>query len=183
MLGTGPFQTVLHTPDRAVLERNPRSWKEPPRLDRIEFRATLSAAAISEGLRSGQLDLARDLQPQDLEAVLREPRFRAGLVETPKKNTYFALFRSGSPAGSNAALRRALASAARTQDFVWGALGRFALPATGLLPPGILGHDPGRRQPHLPREKAIEMIRSAGLPCPCGSKPRCTRSCRTSTPP
>ncbi|HYT30964.1 MAG TPA: ABC transporter substrate-binding protein, partial [Thermoanaerobaculia bacterium] len=166
LLGTGPFQTVLHTPDRAVLERNPRSWKEPPRLDRIEFRATLSAAAISEGLRSGQFDLARDLQPQDLEAVLREPRFRAGLVETPKKNTYFALFHCETKAGSNAVLRRALASAARTQDFVWGALGRFALPATGLLPPGILGHDPGRRQPHLPREKAIEMIRSAGLPMP-----------------
>ena len=166
LLGTGPFQTVLHTPDRVVLERNPRSWKEPPRLDRIEFRATLSAAAITEGLRSGQFDLARDLQPQDLEAVLREPRFRAGLVETPKKNTYFALFRSETKAGSNSILRQALASAARTQDFVWGALGRFALPATGLLPPGILGHDPGRRQPHVPREKAIEMLRSTGLPMP-----------------
>jgi ABC-type transport system substrate-binding protein len=166
LLGTGPFRTVLHTPDRAVLERNPRYWKESPRLDRIEFRATLSASSIAQGLRSGELDLARDLLPQDLEAILREPRFRAGLVETPKKNTYFALFHSGSATGSNALLRRALASAARTEDFVWGALGRFALPATGLLPPGILGHDPGRRQPHLPREKAIEMIQSAGLPLP-----------------
>src|SRR5262249_51766238 len=44
--------------------------------------------------------------------------------------------------------------------------GRFALPATGLIPPGILGHDPGRRQPHLSREKALEMIRAAGLPLP-----------------
>ena len=166
LLGTGPFQTVVHTPDRAVLERNPRYWKEPSRLDKIEFKATLSAAAIAEGLRRGQLDLARDLLPQDLEAVLREPTFRAGLVETPKKNTYFALFNMQSKVGSNATLRRALASAARTQGFVWGALGRFALPATGLLPPGILGHDPGRRQPHISREKAIEMIRSTGLPTP-----------------
>src|SRR4029453_11213438 len=30
----------------------------------------------------------------------------------------------------------------------------------------FLGHDPGRRQPHLSREKAIEMIRGAGLPQP-----------------
>ncbi|MFY9551068.1 MAG: ABC transporter substrate-binding protein, partial [Thermoanaerobaculia bacterium] len=67
---------------------------------------------------------------------------------------------------SNTALRRALAGAARTQDLVWGTLGRFALPATGLIPPGILGHDPGRRQPHLPREKALEMIRTAGIPHP-----------------
>jgi ABC-type transport system substrate-binding protein/serine/threonine protein kinase len=167
VLGTGPFQVVTHTPQRALLERNPRYWKgTATRLDRIEFRAALSASSIAEGLRSGELDLARDLLPQDLEAILREPRFRAGLVETPKKNTYFALFNSSTAAGANAALRQALASAARTQDLVWGTLGRFALPATGLLPPGILGHDPGRRQPHLPRERVIEMIQSAGLPLP-----------------
>jgi ABC-type transport system substrate-binding protein len=166
-LGTGPFQVVLHTPDRVVLERNPHYWKEPPaRLDRIEFRAPLSASAIAEGLRSGELDLARDLLPQDLEAILRDSRFRAGLVETPKKNTYFAVFHTGTAAGSSAALRLALAGAVRTQDLVWGALGRFALPATGVIPPGILGHDAGRRQAHLPREKAIEMVRSAGLPLP-----------------
>ena len=166
MLGTGPFRKLSQDPDRVVLERNPRFWKEPPRLDRIEFRLSLSADRIAQGLRSGELDLARDLLPRDLEAILREPRFRAGLVETPKKNSYFATFHTGTPAGSNVSLRQALASAARTQDLVWGALGRFALPATGVIPPGILGHDPGRRQAHLPREKAIEMIRSSGLPLP-----------------
>jgi ABC-type transport system substrate-binding protein/serine/threonine protein kinase len=165
-LGTGPFQVALHTPDLVVLERNPRHAKEPARVDRIEFRASLTAPAIAEGIRSGSLDIARDLLPQDLEAILREPRFRAGLVETPKKNTYFAIFHTGSAAGSNVALRRALASAIRTQDLVWGTLGRFALPATGLIPPGVLGHDAGRRQTHLPREKVIEMIRASGLPQP-----------------
>ncbi|HEX5854229.1 MAG TPA: ABC transporter substrate-binding protein, partial [Thermoanaerobaculia bacterium] len=104
--------------------------------------------------------------PQDLEAILREPKFRAGLVETPKKNTYFALFNSATAAGGNTVLRQSLAHALRTQDFVWGALGRFALPATGLLPPGILGHDAGRRQAHPEREKAVEAIRSCGLPLP-----------------
>jgi ABC-type transport system substrate-binding protein len=166
LLGTGPFQTVLHTSDRAVLERNPRYWKEAARIDTIEFRVSLSASAIAAGLRSGELEIARDLLPKDLEAILREPRFRSGLVETPKKNTYFALFNAASPAGGNPALRHALAHVLRTQDFVWGALGRFALPATGLLPPGILGHDPGRRQPHPEREKAIEKIRSCGLELP-----------------
>ena len=164
-IGTGPFRVVSHAPDRAVLERNPSYWRSPgARLDRIEFRASLSPSEIAEGLRSGSLDIARDLLPQDLEAVLREPRLRGGLVETPKKNTYFAVFHLGTPAGSNAALRIALAGLARTQDFVWGALGRFALPATGVIPPGILGHDPGRRQPHLPKEQALEAIRAAGFP-------------------
>jgi ABC-type transport system substrate-binding protein/serine/threonine protein kinase len=166
-LGTGPFQVVVHTPDRAVLERNPHSWKgSEARLDRIEFRASLSPATIASGLRSGELDLARDLLPKDLEAILREPRFREGLVETPKKNIYFAIFQTKNPLGGNTVLRQALAAAARTQDLVWGTLGRFALPATGLLPPGVLGHDPGRRQHHPPREKVVETLRSAGLALP-----------------
>jgi len=165
-LGTGPFQVTLHTPERVVLERNPRYAKEPARVDRIEFQASLAASAIADGLREGSLDIARDLLPQDLDAILREPRFRAGLVETPNKNTYFAVFHTGTVAGSNLALRKALVNAVRPQDLVWGTLGRFALPATGLIPPGILGHDAGRRQTHFAREKAIEMIRSSSLPAP-----------------
>ena len=166
-IATGPFVMLKHTPDYALLERNPRHWRgSGARLDRIEFRASLSPTAIAEGLRSGQLDLARDLLPQELETILRDPRFRGGLVETPKKNTYFALFQTASPSVAAASVRLALAGIARTQDFVWGALGRFALPATGLIPPGILGHDPGRRQPHVSKEDALEMVRAARRPSP-----------------
>ncbi|PYQ65653.1 MAG: hypothetical protein DMF54_10435 [Acidobacteria bacterium] len=166
VLGTGPFVVASQTADRAVLERNDHYRKGPSRLDRLEFRASLTGSAIAEGLKAGQIDLARDLLPQDREAILRDPRFRSGLVEQPKKNTYFVLFNSTSPVGSNAGLRQALANSVRSQDFVWGALGRFALPATGLLPPGILGHDPGRRQPHFPHDKAAEMVRSSALELP-----------------
>ncbi len=84
-IGTGPFVIARRTADRILLERNPHHWKEPARLDAIEFRTGMSASAIASGLRAGEIELARDLLPQDLEAILREPRFRAGLVETPKK--------------------------------------------------------------------------------------------------
>jgi ABC-type transport system substrate-binding protein len=166
VVGTGPFRVAAHAPDLLVLERNPTHAGEPSRVDRIEFHAALAAPAIAERFRRGELDIIRDLAPKDLEEILRQPRFRAGLVEMPKKNIYFAMFHTGTAAGSNPALRRALAGAARVQDLVWGALGRFALPATGLLPPGILGHDPGRRQAHLSREKAQEVLREGGVAMP-----------------
>jgi ABC-type transport system substrate-binding protein len=169
VLGTGPFKVSLFAPERILLERNSHAWKEPgARLDSVEFRTSMTASAIAYGLREGSVELGRDLLLQDLETLLREPRFRAGLVETPKKGTYFVLFNcvSGRSLGSNPKLRRALAGATRSQDFVWGALGRFALPATGVIPPGILGHDPGRRRPHLPREKALAMLESAGATLP-----------------
>jgi eukaryotic-like serine/threonine-protein kinase len=162
-IGTGPFVVARRTADRVLLERNPNHWKEPARLDAIEFRIGMSASSIGAGLRAGEIELARDLSPQDLEAVLREPRLRAGLVETPKKGTYFALFNSKSELGGNVALRRALAGVTRSQDFVWAALGRFAVPATGILPPGILGHDAGRRRQLMPRDEALALLEGAGL--------------------
>ncbi|HTS03885.1 MAG TPA: ABC transporter substrate-binding protein [Thermoanaerobaculia bacterium] len=165
-IGTGPFVVARRTADRIVLERNAHHWKEPARLDGIEFRTGMSASAIGSGLRTGDIELARDLSPQDLDAILREPRLRAGLVETPKKGAYFALFNTRSDLGGNAALRRALAGVTRSQDFVWAALGRFAVPATGILPPGILGHDAGRRRPLLPRGEALALLEEGGLAAP-----------------
>jgi ABC-type transport system substrate-binding protein len=167
VLGTGPFRIAAHTPERVLLERNPHAAKDRgARLDAIEFRTSLSASAIAAQLRAGELDVVRDLAPHDLEEILREPRFRAGLVEVPKKNTYFAVFNTKRGPGANPDFRRALAGVVRSQDFVWGALGRFAVPATGILPPGILGHDPGRRRALLPREQAVGMVEASGVAPP-----------------
>jgi ABC-type transport system substrate-binding protein len=166
VIGTGPFVVTRRAADQIVLARNANYWKDPARLEAIEFRTGMSASAIASGIRSGEIELARDLSPGDLESILREPLLRAGLVQTPKKGTYFVLFNFTSPAGSNPILRRALAGSTRSQDFVWAALGRYAVPATGVLPPGILGHDAGRRRPLRPREETLALLRDAGLNAP-----------------
>jgi ABC-type transport system substrate-binding protein len=164
-LGTGPFRMASRAADRIVLERNPGYWREPRALlDALEFRSFPSANAIAATWRSGEVDLARDLLPEDLEEILRDPRLRRGLVEAPKKNTYFVLFncRSG-PLASRAGLRRALSGVVRAQDLVWRTLGRFAEPATGLIPPAMVGHDPGRRSAVLTREEALALLGEDGV--------------------
>ncbi len=164
-IGTGPFRMASYGSDRIVLERNERYWKGSSAfLDEVEFRAGLSASEIASGLRSGSIDLARDLSPQDLEEFLRDPRFRGGLVESPRKNTYFLIFNSTS--GSvlqNADFRRALSGIVRTHDLVWQTLGRFAQPAVCLVPPGLLGYDPGRRRQTITRDEALAILGSAGF--------------------
>ena len=163
--GTGPFRMASYASDRIVLERNEKYWKGSSAfLDEVEFRAGLSASEIASGLRSGSIDLARDLSPQDLEEFLRDPRFRGGLVESPRKNTYFLIFnsRSGSVL-QNADFRRALSGIVRTHDLVWQTLGRFAQPAVCVVPPGLLGYDPGRRRQTITRDEALAILRSAGI--------------------
>jgi len=164
-LGTGPFRWPRGGAEdgRVVLERNPRYWRgKPPPLERLEFRVLPHAADVARALRAGEIDLGRDLQGEDLEEILRDPRYRAGLVETTQKNVYYVLFNSSGPAARRADLRRALTGVVRVQDIVWRTLGRFAQPATGLIPPGILGHDPGRRRPALTREQARALLAAAG---------------------
>ena len=119
---------------------------------------------MARGFRAGEIDLARDLVPQDLEGILRDARFRHGLVETPTSNTYFVLFncRSGSAVRDDA-VRRALSSVVRTSDLVWRTLGRFAAPAVCLIPPGLLGHDPGRRSHPMTPEEARQALAAAGV--------------------
>lgn len=163
-IGTGPFEISSFASDKVVIERNDKYWKgSAARLDKVEFRAGLTASEISSGLRSGEIDLARDLSPPDLEEFLRDTRIRSGFVETPRKNTYFCLFNSTSQSvAQNAELRRALSGVVRTHDLVWQTLGRFAQPAVCLIPPGMLGHDPGRRRQTLTRDEAVAMLAAAG---------------------
>lgn len=167
-MGTGPFRIAAYNPDRIVLERNKNYWKGSTAfLDEIEFRAGLSASEIASGLRVGSIDVGRDLSPEDLEEFLRDPRFRTGLVESPRKNTYFVIFNSASGSVTlNPDFRRALAGVIRTHDLVWQTVGRFAQPAVCVIPPAVLGYDPGRRRHTLTHEEAIAMLRAAGIDGP-----------------
>jgi len=72
-LGTGPFRFASYAPDRILLERNEDYWKgAAAALDAIEFRPGLSAKAIAAGLRSGDIDLARDLGIWTISFVIRD---------------------------------------------------------------------------------------------------------------
>lgn len=167
LLGSGPFRIDHFSRGRVRLERVPSYWRNTPaRLDAIEFQTGLAPSEIATGLRRGRIDLGRDLLPADLEALLLEPRFRSGLVEHTRKNVYFALFNSRGPRCREIALRRVLSGAANAFDLVWRTLGRFAQPATSLIPPGLLGHDPERRQRRLDPEDASRVLGEAGIELP-----------------
>lgn len=167
MIGTGPYRIASFQSDCIVLERNEDYWRSASAmLDAIEFRPGLSAVEIASGFRSGQFDLASNLLPEDMEEILRDRRQRAGFVEAPQKQVSFVLFNHMSPILQDSRVRLALCGVVRTQDLVRATLGRFAQPAEGLIPPGVLGHDPGRRRHAISRDRALELIRSSGQAIP-----------------
>ncbi|MEM1178647.1 MAG: ABC transporter substrate-binding protein [Acidobacteriota bacterium] len=162
--GTGPFVLSKLADGEVRLRRRARYWRTPARVDRIAVRTGLPAAEVARALRRGDIDLGRDLPPRELEDLLRDPQLRSGLAETIRQNTYFVLFHRNGPQTHLEALRRALMSVVWAPDLVWRTLGRFAQPAVCLLPPGILGHDPGRRPLRLEPAQARALMDAAGLP-------------------
>jgi ABC-type transport system substrate-binding protein len=145
LIGTGPFALASRSRERVILERSDSYWKgTAPLLDAIEFRPAMDAASIAA-----------------------DPRFRRGMVETSRQNTYFVVFntRSG-PVVRDPRVRLALAGVVHTTDLVWQSLGRYGQPAACLIPPGILGHDPGKRRSTLELDEARGMIEAAGLELP-----------------
>lgn len=165
--GTGPYSIVLFAQDRVVLGRNPAYWKDrAPLLAEIEFRCGLTPSLMAAQFRAGALDIARDLLPSDLEDMLRDRRLNPGLYQAPKKNTYFVLLNETSPAGAQPALRKAVLSSVRVADVVRKTIGTYGQPAEGLFPPGILGHDPGRRRTALSRAQAGDLLTSSGVDVP-----------------
>ncbi|MCI0615565.1 ABC transporter substrate-binding protein [bacterium] len=167
LIGTGPFKLASFAQNHVVLERSGNYWKnESVPLDAIDFRCGVTSSDIASGLISEKFDLASNLLPQDLETILQNRQLRAGLVEAPKKTIYFAFFNSHSSVGHSQDLRKALSGILRTHDLVRATLGRFAQPAEGFIPPGILGHDPGRRRQPIMRDQAIELLKNCGIQAP-----------------
>ncbi len=164
LIGTGPFVLQEFTGTTALLKRNLVYWRPAlARLDSIEFVLGLRSADIPAGLRADKYDLAQDLHPLDLEDILRDRHLRAGLVEAPKKNTYFVLFNQNSFQCQIAPLRVAMFGSIRTHDLVRQTLGRFARPSVGLLPPGMMGYDPARRRQLIDQEQAVDLLKMSGL--------------------
>lgn len=166
LAGTGPFRFVRREEGRLLLERNPHWRGHPTYVDQLEFRFFAEAAEIAEAFRNGEVALAHSLAPDDLDELMRDPRWRGALVESTRKNVFWILFSGQGPLGRHRDLRRALLGVLRPTDLVWRTLGRFAQPATSLVPPGMLGHDAGRRAAQLDLRAAAELLEAAGLEGP-----------------
>jgi ABC-type transport system substrate-binding protein len=141
-VGTGPFRVVGFEPGRRLeLERNPHSWREGyPRSEGIVFRFGIPPEEIRNEFLAGRFSLASDLLPADAEAFRHDPRFASGYRESPRLTTYFAVFNCHRGPLRDVEVRRSLVRAVDVAGSVRRTLGRLAIPAQGLIPPGLLGH-------------------------------------------
>jgi peptide/nickel transport system substrate-binding protein/oligopeptide transport system substrate-binding protein len=141
-IGTGPYRVASFEPGRRLeLERNPAYWREGhPKNEGVVFHFGVPPEEIRSEFLAGRFSLASDLLPADAEALRQDPHFRATYRESPSLVTYFVVFNIHEGAFRDARARLAVAEGIDAAGIVRRTLGRHAIPANGLIPPGLLGY-------------------------------------------
>jgi peptide/nickel transport system substrate-binding protein len=142
--GTGPFRLVKFEKGKRIeIEKNPLYWNRGfPKSEGIVFHLGLSPAEIREEFTAGRLSLASELFPHDVERLRHDPLFAAGYREVPRLSIYFAAFNTKRGPLADRDVRRALVQSVSVPSIVQRTLGRLAIPAHGLISPGLLGYSP-----------------------------------------
>jgi len=162
--GSGPFRIRRYIPHEAlVLDANPGSPGDAPRLQTIVIRSVPDAATRELLVRVGDADIARDLGPDQLAAL----RGRPGLVfrQFPSAAIHYLLFNTASrdqPALANPALWQAARWLIDYQGLAHQLLQDQYLVHQGFLAagfPGALDDTPYHLD--IPRARAI--LHAAGL--------------------
>jgi ABC-type transport system substrate-binding protein len=158
-VGTGPFRLVRFEPRRHLeLEANPRYWRAGrPQVERLVISLNIPAPQIAEGFRSGRFSLAFELAPEDHDALRRDRELGSRYVATPTLSTCFLAFNSRRGPLRSRELREEIRAAIPVASLV-DRLGTLASPATGLFPPGLLGHGTSPMR-DLPRSKTRMRVR------------------------
>lgn len=160
--GSGPFVTrVWKANEAVVLERNENYSGEKPKLARVIYRHMKESSAQRLALESGDIDVARNLDPNDLNAIENNPNLT--LDSAPKGTVYYISFNQKNPNLAKPEVDEAL-----KYLIDYDALGSTLLKGVGVihqtfLPTGQLGaiEDTPYK---LDVAKAKELLAKAGLP-------------------
>ncbi|WP_353476150.1 ABC transporter substrate-binding protein (plasmid) [Salipiger sp. H15] len=162
-IGTGPYRFVEWKKDeQVVLEANPDYWGEAPEIQTAVFRPIKETRTRIAELRSGGIDLAADIPPEDVEAL------DAGdtkIEVVPSDFLYFfVLDTTRETPLQNKLVRQAINHAIDVeaiQEALLGGLGqRIAL----TLPTNAFGYDDSWEPYAYDPDKARALLAEAGYP-------------------
>lgn len=166
--GTGPYRLAQQDDwrrDQIIrLTRHDNYWGAAPKPPHIFFRVIKDAQVRFSSIKRGDAHMMIGADPTSLADAKQD----ASLVvhETPGLNlSYLDLNnRLDSPPLNNKLVRQAL-STAINRDYICGTIMQgIADPATGIIPPGILGHNAHRKGYPYDPERAKALLAEAGYP-------------------
>ncbi|MFC3127605.1 ABC transporter substrate-binding protein [Pseudoroseomonas globiformis] len=161
----GPYRLrQWNAGESVVLEANEKYWREGPKLRRIIIRHVAEAGTQRLLLEKGDVDIARDLTPEDMQAIEKIPGIT--LARTLKPQIVYWAFNNAHPAFSHEKVRLAM-----RYLIDYAGLGRTVMayngvPRASLVQLGAFGAlDEKEGQPFsLDTDKAKQLLTEAGYP-------------------
>ncbi|NJO43505.1 MAG: ABC transporter substrate-binding protein [Cyanobacteria bacterium RU_5_0] len=164
-VGTGAFKFVEWRPgERIVLEKNPDYWKEGlPKLQHVIFRPITEATARLAELRTGTIDFAENLSPEQRQEIQDDPNLKE--LRRPSFNTgYFALNPAYEPLAKKE-VRQAIAMAIDKKALVDAFWSGLATTDAHFTPPSMAEYqDASLTDYEYNPDKAKQMLTQAGYP-------------------
>lgn len=160
--GSGPYKLrEWRANEVVVMERNDNYFGEKAKLARVIYRHMKESAAQRLALEAGDIDVARNLEPNDLDAIAKNADLKT--TSAPKGTVYYVSLNQKNPNLAKPEVRQAFKYLVD-----YDALGSTILKGIGeihqtFLPEGVLGELP-ENPFKLDVAKAKELLAKAGLP-------------------
>jgi peptide/nickel transport system substrate-binding protein len=159
--GSGPFRMrEWRANEVVVLERNDNYYGEKAKLARVIYRHMKESSGQRLALEAGDIDVARNLEPGDLDAVKKNPNLAA--VSAPKGTVYYISLNQKNPKLAKPEVREAFKYLVD-----YDAIGATLIKGIGeihqtFLPKGVLG-ELDENPFKLDVAKAKDLLAKAGL--------------------
>jgi len=158
--GSGPFILVEWTPnERIILDRFDEYWAGPAGVKRIIFIDIPEPAAQKLALDRGDIDIAWDLLPEQVDLYRSAPGFT--VIEGPSWSIEYLAMNAGKPPFDNPLVREAIRWAIDYDAIIYGIQKGAAMPGQTFIPAGMFGHLP-ETPFHKDIEKAKALLAQAG---------------------
>ncbi len=164
-VGTGPFKLVRWEQDKEiVLEANDRYYEGRPFLDTVIFNLGGTFEEMFAEFDKGKLE-ETIIPSGKTEEVHTDPRYRQyQLFRKPTLSLLYIGFNTRLKPFDDVRVRRAFKYAVNKEKIVREITRMGSIPANGVLPPGMPGHDPDLKMYYYDPDKAKQLLAEAGYP-------------------
>ena len=159
-VGTGPFRFNKWTPyEQLALSAYNDHWRGRPQVDNVIFVPVSKRATRVEKLRRGEIHIADNLAPDEVDSLIEEP----GLVaqSQPGMNVAYLSMQIEHAPLNNVKVRHAISHALNKQELVEVAYAGQAQAAVNMVPPTMWGYNDGIEDREFDADLARKLLKEA----------------------
>jgi peptide/nickel transport system substrate-binding protein len=162
-IGTGAFRFVQWVRDeKLVVERNPDYWQTPAEASRVTFRFIPEFSARLAALLAGEIDIMKDVPPQNVEMVDRSGKARVRATVSSRIN-YLALVNLKPGPMQDVRVRKAIHASVNVDELIQQVLKGRATKMCGPLSPINVDYSPKPQCLKFDPAQAQALFKEAGI--------------------